>query len=821
MPRLADHIDDQVLVLAPTAGDGAVAASMIESLGADARVCSSMSDLCGRLENGAAALVIASEALDTETGPLLAEYLERQPAWSDVPVILLTLATLDELPEPIVAIAEAVGNITMLERPFKFATFQSVVKMALRARRRQYEVGRLLASESEAKARADWETQRADSRERELRMSEERFRLIANSIPQPAWMAQPDGQMFWFNERWYDFVAAAPQKSGAQTWLDAQDPAYLPDVMQRWQHSLATGAPFDMEFPLRRHDGRYRWFLTRAAPLLDPDGRPKLWFGTSTDISELRATAQALRQSEERLLLAVQTAQLGLWNLDVLRRRFDCSDTFKSMLGVPATEPINYAGFWQSIHAEDRSTVTERIELAMVRGELFEAEYRTVWRDGSAHWLVARARPVFDDDGALAHLLGVALDITDLKLNEQRREIALSAERAARTQAERVGRMKDEFLATLSHELRTPLNAVLGWAEVLQRTGPDSRDFERGIGAITRNARLQAQLIEDLLDTSRIVSGGLQLDTEEIELNEVVQAAAESIQPAANERGVHLTRLPGPAALVRGDKRRLQQVIWNLLSNAVKFTPKGGDVTIGVEADEARARIIVADAGQGIDVEFLPHLFERFRQEDSSRTRRQGGLGLGLSIVKQLVEMHFGEVSGASDGPGKGSIFTVTLPRLRAGKRTAETARARGSTDPAFSALRGARILAVDDERDSRELIARVLADPGAQVLLADSAALALELLQREDPDLIISDIGMPGTDGFELMQRIRHLPADRGGRTPAIALTAFARAEDRDLALRCGFQRHLVKPLNALELLSACSELLAERDADALTALN
>jgi CheY-like chemotaxis protein/anti-sigma regulatory factor (Ser/Thr protein kinase) len=272
---------------------------------------------------------------------------------------------------------------------------------------------------------------------------------------------------------------------------------------------------------------------------------------------------------------------------------------------------------------------------------------------------------------------------------------------------------------------------------------------------------------------------------------------------------------------VRGDKRRLQQVIWNLLSNAVKFTPKGGDVTIGVEADEARARIIVADAGQGIDVEFLPHLFERFRQEDSSRTRRQGGLGLGLSIVKQLVEMHFGEVSGASDGPGKGSIFTVTLPRLRAGKRTAETARARGSTDPAFSALRGARILAVDDERDSRELIARVLADPGAQVLLADSAALALELLQREDPDLIISDIGMPGTDGFELMQRIRHLPADRGGRTPAIALTAFARAEDRDLALRCGFQRHLVKPLNALELLSACSELLGQRDANALTVMN
>jgi PAS domain S-box-containing protein len=814
-------MDDEILVLTPTAGDAHVAASLIEAVGGSARVCSSMADLCNRLEIGAAAMVIAAEAFDNDASAHLADSLGRQPAWSDVPVVLLTLATAEELPEPIVMIVESVGNITLLERPFKAATFQSVIRMALRARRRQYEVRDLLESESEARAKAAWETERADTRERELRWSEERFRLIANSIPQLAWMAQPDGRMFWFNERWYEFAGAAAGQ-GAKSWASAHDPAFLAGVNQRWRHSLATGQPFDMEFPLRRHDGKYRWFLTRAEPLIGHDGKPVLWFGTSTDISEQRETAQALRQSEERLLLAVQTARLGLWTLDVLGHRFHCSETCKVLLGFGGGEEIGYGDFWRTMHAEDRLLVRQQLEDAVTRGDLFESEYRCVWQDGSEHWLVTRARLIFGDDGALVHLLGVALDITEVKLNEQRREIALSAERAARSQAERVGRMKDEFLATLSHELRTPLNAVLGWAEVLQRTGANSKDFERGIGAITRNARLQAQLIEDLLDTSRIVSGGLQLHLEEFDLNEVVQAAHESVQPAANERAVRLVRLPSPPAVVRGDRRRLQQVVWNLLSNAVKFTASPGRVTLGVEVDEASARIIVSDTGQGIDREFLPHLFERFRQQDSSRTRRQGGLGLGLSIVKQLVQMHGGEVSGFSEGPGEGATFTVALPRLQLqSSLSAISDRGGEGFHGNFSALRGARILAIDDERDSRELIARILADPGASVLLAESAQQALVMLQQHRPQLIVSDIGMPGTDGFDLMQQIRRLPSARGGRTPAIALTAFARAEDRAMALNCGFQRHLVKPVDSSELLAACAQLLAADGVDQLTAVN
>lgn len=815
MPPVRETADwgDAVLVLTPDDDDSEAATRPVARIGATAVRCGSMTEVVTGLERGAAVLVIAAEALEAGGAALLSEALSLQPTWSDVPVIVLTTGAAAYVPAAVQALIDSVGNITLLERPFRTASYVSVVKVALRARRRQFEVRRLLLSERNARARAAWESRRADSRERELRVSEERFRQLANSIPQIAWMAEPTGRLFWFNERWYEFAGADPEdpSSGWSSWRAAQDPNHLPAAEQRWKFSLASGVPFDMEFPMRRHDGQYRWFLTRAVPVRGSDGRPVLWFGTGTDITEHRETAQALRQSEERLLLAVDTAQLGMWTLDPARQELRCSDAFRAQLGRDRRS-VTYEEFWRTVHPSDRPRLEERVRDAMAGGGLLDAEYRILWPNGTLRWILARARAVCGDDGSFVQLLGVSLDITDRKLGEERREAALEAERAARGEAERVARMKDEFLATLSHELRTPLNAVLGWSEVLQRSGPASPDFERGLSAITRNARLQAQLIEDLLDTSRIVSGALGLDLAAVDLAEVVDAAIESVQPTAAARDIRILRLSAGPAPVRGDRKRLQQVVWNLLSNAVKFSGSGAQVHVALTIDGHLVRLEVRDEGQGIDPEFLPYLFERFRQQDSSRKRRSGGLGLGLSIVRHLVQLHGGHVAGHSDGPGAGSRFRVALPLLVEGLGAAPAA-AVLPAEAHLDALRDARILVVDDEADARELVARILRDRGAVPALASSAEEALAALHRQPPDLIVSDIGMPGKDGFELIEDVRRLTGD-AAKTPAIALTAFARAEDRELALKSGFQRHLGKPVDSLALAAACAELIVRHTA-------
>ena len=457
---------------------------------------------------------------------------------------------------------------------------------------------------------------------------------------------------------------------------------------------------------------------------------------------------------------------------------------------------------------DDRAELEARMRAAVEERTGFTVEYRILRSDGEARWILARGRSVPNGDRGGSQLLGVSLDITERKLMEERREAALASERAARTEAERVARMKDEFLATLSHELRTPLNAVLGWSEVLQRAGPASADFDRGLAAITRNARLQAQLIEDLLDTSRIVSGSLGLELATVSLQETVDAAIESVQPAATARKVRIERDYESGLLVRGDRRRLQQVTWNLLTNAVKFSPAGSSVTVALHCDANSCVLEVRDYGQGIDGEFLPYLFERFRQQDSSRKRRSGGLGLGLSIVKHLVHLHQGEVSGSSDGPGTGAVFRVTLPRIVTSEAANGPDEHRLPGEAELRALQDARILVVDDEPDARELMARILRDRRATVLLAASADEGLSIVRGDRPDLIISDIGMPGKDGLDFIQDVRSL-AGAERHTPAIALTAFARPEDRELALKSGFERHLRKPIDSAAVIAACAELL------------
>jgi signal transduction histidine kinase/ActR/RegA family two-component response regulator len=423
--------------------------------------------------------------------------------------------------------------------------------------------------------------------------------------------------------------------------------------------------------------------------------------------------------------------------------------------------------------------------------------------------------PVKDPTGRIIGVSKVARDITSIKRVLREREDLLERETAARTEAERVGRMKDEFLATLSHELRTPLSAILGWATLLRSEGgATQQEFEEGVEIIERNARSQAQLIEELLDMSRVINGKLRLDVQPVDLQAVVSDAVTSIRPSADAKGIRVTHVLDPkGGTITGDPNRLQQVLWNLLTNAVKFTPKGGRVQIFLRRVNSHVEISVMDSGQGISAEFLPHLFTRFSQADTSIARKHGGLGLGLALVKSLIELHGGNVKASSEGEGQGSTFVVSLP-LTAVYRdeiepilTPAPATAVLGSSPDLSDF---HVLVVDDEADARNLIQHILTKCNARVTTAATATEGIAAVKQHHPDMILSDIGMPVEDGYDFLAKLRQLSRAEGGDTPAVALTAFARSEDRRRALMAGFQMHLPKPVEAAELLAVVSNVCA-----------
>jgi PAS domain S-box-containing protein len=403
----------------------------------------------------------------------------------------------------------------------------------------------------------------------------------------------------------------------------------------------------------------------------------------------------------------------------------------------------------------------------------------------------------------------------ELQAQIEARSRLLSSEKLARNEAERANRLKDEFLATISHELRNPLNAILGWAHMLRLGKLTPPNAERAVETIYRNARSQAQLVSDLLDVSRIISGKLRLDVRTVDLISIVTAALDSIRPAAEAKEIRVQTVLDPATgPISGDSDRLQQIVWNLLTNAVKFTPTGGRIQVKVHRLDSNVEIVVSDTGVGINKEFLPYVFDRFRQADASTTRVHGGLGLGLSIVHQLVDLHGGSVSVNSEGEGQGATFTILLPFVGAANDQKEVEAASPvQTDEVVGleglpSLEGLTVLVVDDEADTRELIREVLKECGSEVIVSRSAAEALEAIEKYKPDILISDLGMPDEDGYSLITKIRALPPERGGHIPAAALTAYARAEDRMRVLRSGFQFHLPKPVDSAELVTVVASL-------------
>ena len=813
--------------------------------------------------------------------------------------------------------------------------------------------------------------------EERLAESDRRFRFLAESLPHLIWNVDSAGEMRFTNQKWSEYVGMSYEEAAQNNWESLVPPSDLAEGLAIWRESQITGEDYQAEFRLRRaSDQMERWHLSRAVPIRGRDGEIVEWIGTNTDIHdrkiaqlneqflselelrlrqrsnpaemlweamhslgeylqadrcvwhELDAAAdraiveQDWHQSE--LISVVGTYQLSDFNTperksfymagqtavisDIAKdpQTADAVDNYRAlsvraMLGVPCLEEgrwvallvvtsqavrhwrpdevslvqelvarlwpaIGHARAVQDLHeSEDRfraladniaqlawmtdasggtfwynqrwfdytgttleamqgwgwhqvhhpehvDQVVAKFRRCIETGEPWEDTFPLRGTDGSYRWFLSRAVPIRDAQGNVLRWCGTNTDITDRLNAEAERERLLALEKAARAEAERANRVKDEFLAVLSHELRTPLNPIVGWTKLLRSNCLTPQKQLYALETIERNAKLQTQLIEDLLDVSGILQGKVSLNIVPVDLAGAIGSAIETVRLSAEVKSIQIcTQFAPDIGRVLGDARRLQQVVWNLLSNAVKFTSPGGKIAVKLDRLDTRAQITVTDTGKGIEPDFLPYVFDYFRQADSTFTRKFGGLGLGLAIVRHLVELHGGTVKADSHGEGQGVTFTVRIPLMPVQPPTspAETA-----PQESFN-LSGIQVLAVDDDADARDLVVFLLEDCGASVTAVSNADDALAVLTQSVPDVLLSDIGMPDTDGYMLLRQVRALPPEQGGLVPAIALTAYAGEIDYRLALAAGFQRHLSKPLDPDQLVQAMLDLLVERSGE------
>jgi PAS domain S-box-containing protein len=533
---------------------------------------------------------------------------------------------------------------------------------------------------------------------------------------------------------------------------------------------------------------------------------------------ERKRAEEALRASEEQFRILADTAPVMIWTAGTNKSCTFFNQPWLDFTGRAMEEELGL-GWTESVHREDYERCMGVYVTSFEMREPFEMEYRMRRHDGEYRWILDHGAPRFSPGGDFLGYIGSCIDITERKQAEAERE-QLAREQVAREAAEAANRSKDEFLALVSHELRSPLNAILGYARMLRACSLDKAAADNA-AAVERNAKAQLQIIEDLLDSARIVTGKLRIEPGPVDLAPTLEAALDTLRPAAEAKGVTLVADFGPAPVeALGDSMRLQQVVWNLLSNAVKFTPEGGRVELRMEEADDDVRITVSDTGKGIEPEFLPFVFDWFRQAGASGARRHGGLGLGLSLAKHLVELHGGTITAASDGPGRGATFTVRLPRRHPAFVAPPTvASAEGAVAPrADLSLEGVKVLAVDDQEDARMILTQTLGEYGAQVTAVSSGAEALALLSdpsKSGPDALILDIAMPDEDGYTVLKKVRELEARQGheaDRIPAVALTAFGRSEDRLRALKAGFQMHVAKPVAPDELAIVIASLMDRR---------
>jgi len=673
----------------------------------------------------------------------------------------------------------------------------------------------------------------------DLRRSEQRYRTLTEATAQIIWDTQdPAGQFTTQQLGWSRFTGQTFDEYKGWGWLDAVHPDDRATTKEIWTSTLSRQTPCEMEHRLRRHDGVYRYMSMRAVPVFEENGTVREWIGVHTDVSDRKQTEADLRQSEERYRYLAESIPQLVWTSTAEGRLLDVNQRWSTYTGLTLEQA--QAGGWEAVvHPDDVPILSQNWLLAQQSGTDYHAEGRMRGVDGVYRWHLHQAVPLTNEAGQIIKWFGTATDIEEQKQLEQQRDRVLHQEQAARAEAEKANRIKDEFLAVLSHELRSPLNPILGWSRLLQTGKLNAEKSQQALATIERNAQLQAELIEDLLGVSRILQGKLSLAVSPVNLSATIQTAIETVRLAADARGIQIaTKLDPTVGMVLGDATRLQQVVWNLLSNGVKFTPTGGRVEVqleqielgGIDQSQSRqmpdsrspslhavatssvyssacryAQITVSDTGKGIAPDFLPYVFDYFRQEDGATTRKFGGLGLGLAIVRHLVELHGGTIKVDSPGENLGATFTVQLPLMPTQQPTDLTHPVSGLPPD----LQDIQILVVDDDDDTRELVVFLLEQAGARVLSAASAKVGFQTMTQSRFDVLISDIGMPEMDGYMFMRKVRSLPSELGGQIPAIALTAYAGEIDYQQALAAGFQQHIPKPVKPDALVRAIVQLL------------
>lgn len=806
-PHPNDETETRILLLAPTRRDAEITHALLTKAALSCVICPDPGALQREIEVGAGAVLLTEEAVAGKGIEGVLAALERQPAWSDLPVVLLMRGG-GQSPAAARTI-RALRNVTLLERPAPTRSVTSAVQAAVRSRVRQYQIRDQIKAVRHAQG--------------ESRQLQEELALAVEASGLGTFHADmPMGGMVW-NDRGKAHFWLPPE---AEIDFETAYSILHPDDRERARRAVEACVsgrqPYDVTYRTVSPTGEIRWVRATGRTFYGARGEPLRFDGTTQDVTERQRRDLELRESQERFQAMANLIPQLAWMARPDGFIFWYNQRWHDYTGMTSEEMQGWG--WQKVHdPAELPGVTARWQLALASGESWEDTFPLRRHDGEFRWHLSRARPFRDGTNEVVLWFGTNTDVTGDRERAQERERLLEAERAARAETERAGRMKDEFLATLSHELRTPLNAILGWATILgggsEDGAPLAPDVAEGLAIIERNARAQNQIIEDLLDMSRIISGKVRLDVQRLDLAAVLEAAVETVRPAAAARNIRLHAVLDPRATpVSGDPNRLQQIFWNLLGNAIKFTPKGGRVQVVLGRVDSHLEVGVTDTGQGIAAEFLPHVFERFRQADGATTRAHGGLGLGLAIVKQLVELHGGTVRVASAGAGLGSTFTVALPLTvlhpAAGEPAGEHRHPRAGVSTAARlpvsnlSLAGVKVLVVDDEPDARMLVQRLLEDRRATVRTAASAAEAMARIAAERPDVLVSDIGMPGEDGFSLIRRVRALTAAEGGALPAVALTAYARAEDRVKAVLAGFQMHVAKPVEPAELLTMVASL-------------
>jgi PAS domain S-box-containing protein len=669
--------------------------------------------------------------------------------------------------------------------------------------------------------------EKTGERKEELRQSEERFKLLVESVREYAIiMLDPSGHVLTWNagaERFKGYRAGDIIGQHFSRF-------YPPEALERGlpEHELQVASKtgvFEDEGWRVRKDGSLFWANVVITAMRDAQGELVGFAKVTRDLTQRRAHEEDLRRGEERFRLLVEgVTEYAIFMLDPNGRVSTWNSGAERIKGYTADDIIGqHFSIFYPEDARQSGWPDHELQVAAETGKFIDTGWR-LRKDGTTFWANVTITALRDDTGRLLGYAKLTRDLTEAKRVEametanQQREELLDAERNARMTAQRATRLKDEFLATLSHELRTPLSAILGWTQLLLRgeasKGPD--EHKRAIEVIDRNARAQVKLIDDLLDLSRVMTGKLRLDLHQVSFASVVEAAVDSARPSADVKGIRLKAILGSSSqdIVSADSARLQQVVWNLLTNAIKFTPKGGQVQVLLQRVNSHLELSVSDTGIGIPANYLPHVFDRFSQKDSSTTRAFGGLGLGLAICKQLVELHGGAIRAASQGEGKGATFSVQLPVSivqlddRSAPRIHPTAETLPGEMLSLPRLEGVHVFAVDDEPDARDLLRTVLEDQGAKVTSFASAEDALAALKTTKPTVIVCDIGMSQMDGYQLIRTLRAAESRRE-RIPALALTAFARAEDRKRSLVAGYQAHLAKPFDVGELILVVADLV------------